>query len=211
MPDHQKKGGGVMLRTKLREQLKQYEEALASLSEEEEAQVLELVQKTMQAEEIPKDFGFDPRRTALFTSFENQTCINCFNEKKYRCKIALDAMWLLTHGYQNLIVDYGTDYGHLAMRLLLNLQETRDFAIFALRKRGRMTVRKRDWNQYQPLFLYADHVYGFCDSEEYQEMIGRVSAVSSTKKLLLARRWIPQWLYCEWQESTLIVPAQELV
>lgn len=145
---------------------------------------------------------FEPRRTAVFTFLESRSRIHWYNLGSYRWKIRTDALWLLEHGYDCIVVNYGSHYGLLALEELLRLRGMgADFRLLCGKVMGehwRLPTTREGWQELC-MTCACDRNFGMHSLPEFQALVyHRVSAFSGERNFLLSKEWIPPWLLENW-------------
>lgn len=139
------------------------------------------------------DPEFNPHQTALFTTITMDSPLNYINEGKYRKKIHRDCRWLLNHGYYNFVVNYGNQYGMLAMQELLCMKKSGlQFTLY----RGKVTGERRALirNKLDELLMAGscDRCFGNYHSVDFMKKVFmQVTVISSEKYLFNSEQKIP--------------------
>lgn len=133
---------------------------------------------------------FEPRETAIFGIHETCSSIRFYNIKRYRKKVRKDAAWLLMHGYCNMIADYSSHYGFIALEELLSLRrEHRGFRVFSVKIMG-LNWRLSTWKEFIHeiyLTLECDQDLGLRTVDEYTEKLCGAASAFSTERGLVVR------------------------
>lgn len=185
-----------------RAELERLEEEGDCLEEEPEGQAFLRELESSWPPPIP---DFEPRRTAVFAAAVQRSSIRWYNLFYYRWRIRRDAFWLLEHGYYSFVVNYGSRYGLLALEELVRLREQGvEFRLICGKvfgERWRLSTKREGWKELCMVFS-CDQNFGMHDPQEYRRGVySRVSAFSLERHFLLSKRWIPQWLFENWERA----------
>ena len=148
----------------------------------------------------------EPRRTIIFSSYNSKKKCNFLTVKYYKRLIAKDLHWALERGFTNILVDYTTPYGLLALETLLPLKTNgARFHLYSIksclisdRKSFRLIpettveidvlIRKSDYNfsQYLP-------------EETLSLLFSNAGVLSNESGTIINSRWIPKHLIDAWR------------
>lgn len=147
----------------------------------------------------------EPRRTMIFSSYNSQKRCNFLTAKYYRWLIAKNLQWALDRGFTNVLVDYTTPYGLLALETLLPLKtDGAKFHLYCMKScffSERRSFRLVPETNVEIAFLTRECDYTFSQylpHETLSKIFAYAGALCSEDGLTISPKWIPKHLRDVW-------------
>lgn len=132
-------------------------------------------------------------KSALFTSFIGVTSVNYINEEIYRMRVRRDCNILISMGYTDFFVSYGTNYGLIAMQEMLRMKkEGYDITVHAGKLYGEYDTLLYNNIETISFRCKCDYTYTYFYPPDFiNNVLLNVSAISTEDHLIETNGKIP--------------------
>lgn len=148
----------------------------------------------------------EPRRTMIFSSYNSKKKCNFLTAKYYKRLIAKDLHWALERGFTNILVDYTTPYGLLALETFLPLKTSEvSFQLFSIKTR--LISDRKSFRLIPETNAEIDAFIKKCDynfsqylpEETLSLLFSNAGVLSNESGTIINSRWIPHHLIDAWR------------
>lgn len=147
----------------------------------------------------------EPRRTIVFSSYNSKKRCNFVTAHYYRRLITKNLKWAIERGFSNVLVDYTTPYGLLALETLLPIKTNGTrfnlYAVKSLLFSERKSYRLVPETNIEIAFLTRECDYSFSQylpEETLFQIFNNAGVLCSESGIAINSRWIPQHLIDVW-------------
>lgn len=147
----------------------------------------------------------EPRRTIIFSSYNSKKHCNFVTANYYKRLITRNLQWALERGFTNVLVDYTTPYGLLALETLLPIKTNGTrfnlYAVKSLLFSERKSYRLVPETNIEIAFLTRECDYSFSQylpEETLFQIFNNAGVLCSESGIAINSRWIPQHLIDVW-------------
>lgn len=142
---------------------------------------------------------FNPSTAVLFITDYVPRRFNKSSLLFFRNKVQQECRWLLDRGYKDFIVDYGCNYGVLALLELLKLKKELEFKLFygKVRREHATCITTLDrYGLISQCWENGAQAIGILNTREFiDKIINKVSMISYEKRLIKIEQKLPSFIH----------------
>lgn len=147
----------------------------------------------------------EPRRTIIFSSYNSKKRCNFLTTKYYKRRITRNLQWALERGFTNILVDYTTPYGLLALETFLPLKsDGARFHLYSIKSclfSERRSFRLIPETDIEISFMTRECDYSFSQylpEETLFRIFNNAGVLCSESGIAINPKWIPKYLIDVW-------------